>query len=95
MLLEKQKKKDNEPTLKSETQKKHNEPTLKSETQKKRRSQRSNKNNNMHTSSELSIAIPTVQEQQDYVEWEDKKLKIQQKNLELLKEEIELREKLQ
>ncbi|CAG8814405.1 18277_t:CDS:1, partial [Racocetra fulgida] len=43
----------------------------------------------------LSIAIPTVQEQQDYVEWKDKKLKIQQKNLELLKEKIKLCEKLQ
>ncbi|CAG8600227.1 33029_t:CDS:2, partial [Racocetra persica] len=36
----------------------------------------------------------TTQEQQNYIEWEDKKLEIQQKNLELLKEEIMLCEKL-
>ncbi|CAG8823250.1 4762_t:CDS:1, partial [Dentiscutata erythropus] len=40
--------------------------------------------------SELSTTIPTAHEQQNYAEWEDKKIKIQQKKLELLKEEIYL-----
>ncbi|CAG8822010.1 37179_t:CDS:2 [Gigaspora margarita] len=53
-----------------------------------------NAKKSLHTSSELSITIPIAQEQQNYVEWEDKKFQIQQKNLELLKEEIALREKL-
>ncbi|RIB07530.1 hypothetical protein C2G38_2214134 [Gigaspora rosea] len=43
---------------------------------------------------QLSIAIPTIQEQHDSTKWEDKKLKLQQKSLELLKEEIALCEKL-
>ncbi|CAG8770259.1 11673_t:CDS:1, partial [Gigaspora margarita] len=44
------------------------------------KSQRLNKKNSndysINTSSELSIAIPTIQEQHDYTEWEDKKLKL-------------------
>ncbi|RIB08981.1 hypothetical protein C2G38_2210110 [Gigaspora rosea] len=35
--------------------------------------------------SQLFIAIPTIQEQHDYTEWKDKKLKLQQKKLGIIK----------
>ncbi|CAG8839187.1 27937_t:CDS:1, partial [Gigaspora margarita] len=38
--------------------------------------------------------VPTSQEQDNYIEWENKKLELRQKNLEILKEEILLREQL-
>ncbi|CAG8639680.1 25804_t:CDS:2 [Dentiscutata erythropus] len=76
--------------------KKDKETISKSEPQKKRKNQTLNKNNSgsnlVCTSTELSVTIPTAQEQQSYVEWEDKKLQMQQKNLELLKDEVALRE---
>jgi hypothetical protein len=34
-----------------------------------------------------------MQEQDNYIEWENKKLELRQKSLEILKEEIALREK--
>ncbi|CAG8480766.1 15892_t:CDS:2 [Cetraspora pellucida] len=46
------------------------------------------------TSRSSSITTPMAQEQLDYLEWENKKLELQQKNLAILKEEIALREKL-
>ncbi|CAG8846490.1 6598_t:CDS:1, partial [Racocetra persica] len=41
-----------------------------------------------------STSTPATQEQNNYIEWENKKLELQRKNLEILKEEIALREKL-
>ncbi|CAG8807555.1 17396_t:CDS:2, partial [Cetraspora pellucida] len=42
----------------------------------------------------ISTSTPTTQEQDNYIEWENKKLELQRKNLEILREEIALREKL-
>ncbi|RIB06739.1 hypothetical protein C2G38_2216308 [Gigaspora rosea] len=41
-----------------------------------------------------SAIIPTMQEQDNYIEWENKKLELRHKSLEILKEEIALHEKL-
>ncbi|CAG8827414.1 21462_t:CDS:1, partial [Racocetra persica] len=38
--------------------------------------------------------VPTSQEQDNYIEWENKKLELRQKNLKILKEELLLHEKL-
>ncbi|CAG8770827.1 9934_t:CDS:2, partial [Cetraspora pellucida] len=49
-----------------------------------------NAKKNFHTSSEISITITTTHEQQSYIKWKDKKFQMQQKDLDLLKEEITL-----
>ncbi|CAG8835621.1 5185_t:CDS:1, partial [Cetraspora pellucida] len=36
----------------------------------------------------ISTFTPTTQEQDNYIEWENKKLELQWKNLEILREEI-------
>ncbi|CAG8606180.1 5985_t:CDS:2, partial [Dentiscutata heterogama] len=38
--------------------------------------------------------VPIAQEQDNFIEWENKKLELQQKSLEVLREEISLCEKL-
>ncbi|CAG8564208.1 11696_t:CDS:10 [Dentiscutata heterogama] len=76
---------------------KNKEPISRSISQKKRKNQALNggKSEDLSLSSTSTLTmVPTTQEQDNYIEWENKKLELRQKNLEILKEEISLREKL-
>ncbi|CAG8690331.1 10095_t:CDS:2, partial [Cetraspora pellucida] len=76
---------------------KNKEPTSRSTSQKKRKNQALNgeKSEDLSLSSTSTLTmVPTTQKQDNYIEWENKKLELRQKNLEILKEEISLREKL-
>ncbi|RIB10418.1 hypothetical protein C2G38_2206187, partial [Gigaspora rosea] len=67
----------------------------KSISQKKRKNKALDKNTEdlFSIPTSTSTIIPTMQEQDNYIEWENKKLELRQKSLEILKEEIALREK--
>ncbi|CAG8768334.1 2339_t:CDS:2, partial [Dentiscutata erythropus] len=68
----------------------------KSTPQKKRKNQALNEKNEDSSSFSTSTLtmVPTAQEQDNFIEWENKKLELQQKSLEVLREEILLCEKL-
>ncbi|CAG8851129.1 29056_t:CDS:1, partial [Gigaspora margarita] len=79
----KRKNKSKEPASRSTSQKKHKNKALDKNTE-----------DLFSIPTSTSTIIPTMQEQDNYIEWENKKLELRQKSLEILKEEIALREKL-